>query len=254
LRLIAKAFVLSLGIAAAAIVLWSLVPASASIIFLPGNHPQKGEENIMFEAPDLIPNTTQTGDTNRSNSPVIFDTTFTAGSGSTGLSGSGQFIVADGIGQANLICTVGGTPCTNNGGNESSQLNSLEMKPGPGLAWTDVIANPDFGVGTMNVFVQDNLGSTNFDFALGKGNDFFTLVATGGEVITDVQMSQEVGTAGPFGWNDFKQPRVSGICVLQTGGSCVPLLVPEPSALPLTGLGTVGAAFVAAFWRRRKEA
>ena len=32
------------------------------------------------------------------------------------------------------------------------------------------------------------------------------------------------------------------------------LSVPEPSALPLTGLGTVGAALVAAFWTRRKDA
>jgi hypothetical protein len=30
--------------------------------------------------------------------------------------------------------------------------------------------------------------------------------------------------------------------------------VPEPSALPPTGLGTVGAALVGAFWARRKDA
>lgn len=238
-------FTRSTLLATAAVLALCAVPASASIIFLPGNHPQADEQNIMFEAPDLIPNTTQTGDTNKSNSPVIFDTTFTAPASSKGLSGSGQNIVADGEGQANLICTTGATACVNNGGVLDNQLNSLEMKPGPGLAWTDVVANPDFGTGTMNVFAQDNLGN-NFDFALGNGQNFFTLVATGGEVITDVQMSQEAGTAGPFGWNDFKQPRVSGVCVLETPTSCVPIpvSVPEPMGLPMAGIA-IGAFVVA---------
>jgi hypothetical protein len=229
-------------------------PAGATIAFSPTNSPTGGEQNIMFEAPDLVPHTTQTGDTNQTNSPVIFDTTFTAGPGSMGMNGSGQNIAADGIGQGNIVCEAGGTPCVDNSSSlnssASTQLNSLEMKPGPGFAWTDVVANPDFGIGTMNVFVQDNMGN-NFDFVLTKGSNFFTLTATGGEVITDVQMSQEVGTSGPFGWNDFKQPRVSGVCTL-VGATCTALPVPEPRSIAilvtaLAGLGWLG-------WRRRSAA
>jgi hypothetical protein len=239
------------------------VPASASIILLDGDHPQPSEQNIMFESGALIPGVSQIGDTNKSNTPVLFDTNFAAPVGSAGLDGSGQAIVADGIGQANIVCVPGATPCADNfpvlGPNGSSQLTSLEMKPFPKVVngkivdfgWTDVIANPDFGNGTMNVFVQDNFGN-NFDFTLSKGQNFFTLVASGGEVITDVQMTEAVTSDVFFGWNDFKQPRVSGVCVLETPTSCVPIpvSVPEPLALPVAGL--VAGVLVVAVANRKQ--
>jgi hypothetical protein len=223
--------------------------AHATIMFSPTNTHSATEENVMFEAADEIPGTTQTGDTNRTNSPVIFDTTFTAGAGSLGGSGTGQNIVANGIGQGDIVCAPGATACVNNGGNMSSQLNSLEIKPGAGFAWTDFIANPTNGQGTMNVFVQDNMGN-NFDFTLGNGQNFFTLTASGGEVITDVQLTQETGTAGPFGWNDFAQPRVSGVCTL-VGATCTAVLVPEPASLALLGSALAGFGW---FARRRRNA
>jgi len=212
------------------------------------------EENIQFEQADLTPGLTQTGDTNQTNSPVIFDTNFKAGVskpvGQPNLGGDGtmQFIVADGLGQGNIICATGGTACFVGPGNHTSQLTSLEIKPGAAnIGWGDFEFNPDFGEGTMNVWVADNLGN-NFDFALGNGQNFFTLTASDGEVITDVQMTQETGSTGTFGWNDFKQPRVSGVCTL-VGATCTPIPTPEPMSIALLGVGLLGLGIAAT--RRR---
>jgi hypothetical protein len=214
--------------------------AHATIMFSPTNSPSGDEQTIQFESP--ITGLSITGDTNQTQSPVIFDSTFTAGSGSTGGNGTGQELMGQGQGQSHITCAAGGTACTNNGGSMATQLESLEMKPGGGTAWTDVVANPSNGTGDMNVFVQDNMGN-NFDFTLTNGSNFFTLTASGGEVITDVQMTMSAGG----GWNDFQQPRVSGVCTL-VGTTCTPIPTPEPTSLAILGSALVGMGM----WYRRR--
>jgi hypothetical protein len=111
---------------------------------------------------------------------------------------------------------------------------------GKPTAWTDAIINLDFGEGTALVTVTDNFGAP-FSFVLGNGENFLTMVAVAGEFITDIKVihdpSAPAGEA--FGFNSFKQPRVSGLCTL-VGTSCTAVPVPEPSAIGILGLGALG--------------
>lgn len=230
-------------LAATAALSLTAAPAFATIVITAGNTPDGSlEQTIQFESP--VTGTTFTGDTNQTGTPVIFDTTFTAGQGSLGGNGTSQVLMGQGVGQSHLTCVSG---CIDAGGGQLSSLtNSLEMKPSAGTAWTDVIGNPDFGTGTVNIYAHDQFGN-NQDLVLGPGQNFFTIRATNGEVITDVQLTM-VGGVG--GWNDFQQPRVSGVCTLTSSSSCTPIPTPEPGTLAVLGLGLLGLGAVAV--RRRR--
>lgn len=213
------------------------VAAQATITFSATNDPQPSEQTIQFESPQT--GTSFTGDTNKTLSPVIFDTTFTKDPASLGTGGDSSVLLGQGQGQSHLTCVANcPTPGT---------TRTLEMRPGGGTAWTDVIGNPSNGTGPVNVFARDNLGN-NFDYTLTQGSNFFTLTAHGGEVITDVQITM----VGSGGWTDFQQPRVSGVCTLVTSTSCtpIPFNTPEPAGMAVLGVGLLGLGFAVRYRRR----
>jgi hypothetical protein len=212
-------------------------PAFADIVFQTGNHPQANEQNILFEASELG-TSLDNGEVDHSGAAVSFDSL------------TNQLLNQQAKGQADIFCALN---CTNNGGNESSQLNSIEMKAGKDAngiltAWTDAIINLDFGIGTAHVVATDNLGGT-FNFDLKNGENFLTMVVVPGtnEFITDIRVT---GVGTPFGFNSFKQPRVSGVCELVSATSCSPIETPEPASLGLLGLGLLGTV---AFSIRKRQ-
>ncbi|HKD47891.1 MAG TPA: PEP-CTERM sorting domain-containing protein [Rhizomicrobium sp.] len=218
--------------------------ADAHISICFKNCPQQpGEQNILFGAKDNNL-TSLTGQTKKTSTTVTFDV----------ISGTEE-IGTNGIGQADVICTMNcGTD--SKGGANGMQLTNLDIAVQSGFGATDFIGNLDFGEGTALIDVTDQTGAT-FDYTLGNGQNFFTLTATGGEVITDIHITEEaLNSKGFFGWNDLKQPRISGICTL-TGDTCTPVSppppppgIPEPSTVAVLGVGLLGTVW---FVRRRKN-
>src|SRR5262249_9738334 len=116
----------------------------------------------------------------------------------------------------------------------------------PNATYGDLIINPEItgtigtpGSATVTVVAlePDNSQQTfTFTYNLGNGNNFLTIVASGGESIISTHIDAPNG-----GFTDLKQPRISGF-----------VAVPEPSSLVLAGSGAL-SVLVGYGWRRRRH-
>lgn len=184
-------------LASLALGLASAVQANADIVFELGNNPQPGEENILLK-PDNQMGSTIFGITNQSGITVNF-------------SSITDILENPAQGQAKIEAQDGA-------------INDITISV-PGHTFTDLIFNLEIGKlgsSTANVTVNASDGIFPFQYTLGVGNNFLTIIATNGETINSVTIDDSTG------FFDLKQPRISGL----SGTN-----VPEPAALFLLGSG-----------------
>lgn len=193
----AAAAILALGF-------WML-PASATILFIPGNHPQPDEANILFGSSET--GTTIIGEVDHTGVAAIFSSL------------TGETLHQNAQGQADIH------------NNSGADLTSMSFTLESGFGFLDYILNLQNGIGDATVTVHTQ-GST-FTYALGSGQNFLTIVADGGDIMTGIDVLMSPGG----GFEDFKQPRISGVCEFVPGTtSCTPVPMPEPGVLSLLGI------------------
>ena len=197
---------------ATAVVGGAAAPAYADITFFLGNNPQPGEENILFGAKET--GTTITGATNQSNVPVVFTSTDT--------------LLQNSSGQAQILNNAGGN------------LTDITVTT-PGYTFTDFIVDLNKAGTTQNpnpidvsVLASDGtIWTMSPPVPGGPGSNFLTILATNNETMSSVSFSSDGG------WEQFKQPRISGVAA-----------VPELSTWAMMGVGFAALGF--AGYRSRK--
>lgn len=188
-----------LGPALATLVLIASAYAS-SVEFLPGDHPQPMEQNILFNKGTDHTGFSSHGFTDHTHTLVNYTS-------ATELLGKG--------GQSDIDAANGGV------------IQDLTITV-PGHEFKDFIMNPfkDTTAGsiTVDVFTTQGEEVDHFDNST-HGNNFLTIVATGTNEITKIEIKSPTGE----GFHSFMQPRISGISGVT--------VVPEPSSLLLLGSG-----------------
>jgi hypothetical protein len=191
-----------LGTALATLVLIAGAYAT-SVDFLPGNHPQSGEQNILFNT--TMMGFTVIGHTNNTDTMVDYTS-------STDLSAKG--------GQSDIDAENGGL------------VHDITITIAKGNAFKDLIINPFKDAVANNIVVDVFLTNgqqvmDDFDNST-HGDQFLTIVATGSALINKVTITSTGG------FQSLDQTRISGISEVT--------IVPEPSSLLLLGSGLLGFA------------
>ena len=177
-----------------------------AVTFTLGNNPQPNEENILLNSG--ASGTTVFGLTNQTQLQVKFSSTT-------------DTLVEPSSGQARVEALDG-------------VVNNITISV-PGGTFEDIILNPFFGSGTATVTVLTaNSQTFTFSYTLSNGQNFPTIVAAPGTLLSSVTIS------APGGFTDLRQPRISGAPA-----------IPEPATLFLFGTGLLGAATGARKLRRR---
>jgi hypothetical protein len=193
-------------------------PARADILFELGNNPQAGDENVLMDDQTGNP---VFGTTNQSGTTVRFSST------------SETDLFANG-GQARVESA------------DPDELLSNLTFDIPGGTFTSLIFNPfdgdpNDGLATVTVKLVGEPDAV-FQYELGNGNNFLTIVAINDEKILSVTIDAETG----FAYNDARQFRV--------GGASLVASVPEPSTMALALVGVAGLGLKGLRRLRRRPA
>ena len=185
----------------------------ATIIFIPGNNPQPGEENVLLN--NGTSGSTVSGTTNQSGVTINFTS-------------ATQILLEPSSGQARIEATSGGSQVA------LTDISSITSATGP---FGDLIFNMFIGGtigtsgGTATISVVDNLGNTaTFSETLGNGQNFLTVVASAGESIASLAISY------PRGFTDLRQVRISGVTA--------PTVPDSGATLSLLGASLIGLALL----------
>lgn len=197
-----KHSILRAGVASAIMLGVGITMAHASVTFLPGNNPQPGEINILFGAPET--GTTING---------------AAGGINVAFSSAVDTLFQKAQGQAEIFNTSNPPPA-----------NLTDLTVTPAELFTDFIVDLNKANGstlTINVTASD--GTFIDNFTGGNGSNFITILASGGETMTSINFSSP-----DTGWEQFKQPRISGLA-----GA----VIPETSTWVMIALGFAGLGY-----------